>query len=137
MFVQRNLHHHEYEALVVRITELAYASFQLRPMPSGVMTEHEAERRVELCGEIWNVLFGELNWTQDKALDHMGQFLIALLDGKKLSDYTEVLVPAGREGHSMWAPEKLQDIEPERRLSALAGSDPVIIGPNGGKSNGS
>jgi hypothetical protein len=128
---------HEYEEVVGHITELVNESFTLRPMPSGVITEAEAERRVEICGQIWNTLYGDLRWAREKILDHMGQFLVAILDGKKLSDYTDELQPAGREGSSMWAPQKLKDIEPERRLSALAGSDPVIIGTTGGKSNGS
>ncbi len=60
--IDRLLSPQEYEDTVRRLTEIAYGSFSTRPMPSGNITEAECTRRVEICTEIWNTLYGELRW---------------------------------------------------------------------------
>ena len=134
MFRQGYLSNDEYEKVVQSITEIVSHSFYLRPMPSGNLSESECTRRVEICGEIWNTISGELLWEPERTIDHMTRFLVAILDGKKLSDYSDELDTMQTPGvvSAMWAPKSLLALEPEQRLSALAKNKALIIEGNGG-----
>jgi len=101
-------------------------TFRTRPMPMGCITERECQHRLDCAVEIWNHLYGELGWSVDRALDTVELLLTKCIDGATMENVLP-MEKASREGHTMWAPELLSKIEPERRLSALA-----TIGNNGG-----
>lgn len=124
----------ELEDVRSKIVDVVLSTFNSRPMPSGNITEKELQDRLDVAVEIWNHLYGECRWSREMAIDHIPMFLIMCIDGARVSDAVPEPAPKEelREGSTMWAPEKLNDTEPERRLSALAATDdkPVLIDVN-------
>lgn len=100
------------------ITVKVMRTFELRPMRDGSYTESELQQRNDLAVEIWNHLYGECRWSKERSLDHILSFMVQCIDGAHVSDLD--IKPETREGSTMYAPQKLNDIEAERRLSALA-----------------
>lgn len=124
----RVLSNEQLEEVRDRLTGIVLQTFELRPMPLSGMTEKELQDRLEVTVEIWNHLYGECRWSKDRALDHILSLLLATIDGAKLQDrLPEPASDVKAETNSMWAPEKLQEAEAERRLSALAVSESGMI----------
>jgi hypothetical protein len=120
------------ESIVVKVLR----TFELRPMRDGGYTEKELQQRNDLAVEIWNHLYGECRWSKERALDHLLPFMVQCIDGARISDLD---AKAGaRDGSEMYTPERLNDIEAERRLSALATTrDNVRETPSDGATGGS
>lgn len=119
------------ESLVVKVMR----TFELRPMRDGGYTESELQQRLDLAVEIWNHLFGVCRWSKERALDHMLPFMVQCIDGAHISDLDAET--ATRDGSEMYSPERLNDIEAERRLSALAATrDNVRETPSDGATGG-
>lgn len=117
----------ETQAKVVAVIE---ASFEARPMPSGVITRREVTRRVELAKEIFRVLLAECLWSEQRILDHLPAFLVRGLDGDDpIPQWAKRKV--GDSESASWGAEAAGRVEHERRLSALAkaGEEPLIIVP--------
>jgi hypothetical protein len=103
-------------------------TFELRPMRDGGYTEKELQDRLDLAVAIWDHCYGECRWSKDRTLDHMLSFMVRCIDGAHVSDLDTKVET--RDSSSMYAPEKLNDIEAERRLTALA-----VGGNNGSERN--
>lgn len=110
-------------------------SFRTRPMPSGVVTQREVVRRVEIVQKIFRTLQHDAGWSEQRICDHLPAFLARALDGMDP-------VPAwaqrrmGENESVMWGSEAAGRVEPERRLSALskAGDGPsLVVVPKGAK----
>jgi hypothetical protein len=125
----RILADHDLEEVRTKLTEVVMETFRLRPMPSGHITEGELQRRLDVTVKIWNHLFGEYRWSKDRALDHILKVMVAVIDGARLTDNLPEpeVGEAARDGSTMWAPGQLQEIEAERRLSALAVNEGHVI----------
>lgn len=109
-----------------RLVDVVMRTFVLRPMPMGNITERELEDRLEVTIEVWNHLFGECRWSRERSLDYVLPLVLKCIDGARLHQVApepEAGQVAGREGSTMWTPENADKLEPERRLSALAGSE--------------
>lgn len=100
------------------LTRAVMASFEKRPMPSGLVTTREICRRVDMLEDIWETLYNEAKWSQSRIIDHMLPFLIRRIDGEGLP--AEATRAARDDESVMWSPETSTKVEGERRLSALA-----------------
>lgn len=101
-----------------QLTEIVMQSFMKRPMPSGVITKGEVNRRIDMLSNIWETLYNDAGWSQQRIVDHMLQFLVRRIDGLGLP--AEALRKAGDDESAMWSPETSTKVESERRMSALA-----------------
>lgn len=127
-----------------RLTEIVMDTFQARPMPLGLITKNECERRASFALALYDALLNEMRWSAERILDHMPSFLVRRLDGQDLPGWATH--KDGDAGSAMWGSEAAGRTTPERRLSALArirfrehrvGVDgPIILIPKGGD-NGS
>lgn len=135
----RVLSDHAMEEVRSRLVSITMDTFRLRPMPSGGITESELTDRMDVTVEIWNHLYGECRWSKDRALDHILDLLVKTIDGARLKE--QLPEPGNgdsRDGATTWAPDKLKDIEAERRLSALAAVEGHVIQqekPTGGETD--
>lgn len=114
----RELSQYWIEKSIEGLSQAVMKSFATRPMPSGMITEAECKRRTEIVEELWTRFYGRDAWAPDRVIDHMHRWLTARLDGASLDRIhsEEMRDP----DNILWAPEALDDIEAERRLSALA-----------------
>lgn len=103
------------------LVAIVMRSFELRPMPSGRITEGETQRRLDLTIEIWNHCRDQLQWSQLRIFDHLLAYVLQCIDGARLNAVVSDDKPI-RDGSTMWAPEaiKKNNCQPERRLSALS-----------------
>lgn len=118
-----------------RLVDVVMRTFVLRPMPLGTITERELEDRLEVTVEVWNHLYGECRWSRERALDQVLPLVLKCIDGARLHQVAPEPEPdqvAGREGSTMWSPQDTDKLEAERRLSALAGGEGVVVGQDTG-----
>jgi hypothetical protein len=100
-------------------------SFDARPMPSGDITQGEVNRRVDLAKEIFDALFNECHWTEQRIMDHLPTFLVRGLDGEEpIPEWAKRKVDDDES--AMWGAEAAGRVEKERRLSALAGGNKFV-----------
>jgi hypothetical protein len=119
------------ETLVVKVLR----TFELRPMRDGGYTDNELQQRLDLAVEIWNHLYGVCRWSKERALDHMLSYMVQCIDGARIDDIETKIET--RDGSTAYAPDALNDIEAERRLSALAVTrDNVRETPSDGATGG-
>lgn len=125
----RILSNNELEEVRAKLVDIVMDTFRLRPMPSGNITERECQDRLDVTVEIWNHLYGVCRWSREKCLDHIKPLLVACIDGANVQDRLPEPAPQDkqRDGSTMWAPEQLDKIEAERRLSALAVGEGAVI----------
>jgi len=106
-----------------------------RPMPiSEEMPESEIGHRVDLAAEIFRHLYFEARWSRQRIRDHLTKFLTLCIDGAKEHENAVICDAKGDAvvQSVMYGKEKLNEIERERRLSALAVTpdrDTVATGP--------
>ena len=116
----------EQEQVIDRMSDIVLKTFELRPMPSGKITEKELEDRKDLAVEMWNDLYGKQGFSKERTLDVMLRAMIVVMDGAKKHE----AINEHMEEQSdcvMWSPEKENEIEAERRLSALASHKGNVI----------
>lgn len=122
----RKLTAEEQEQVIDRMADIVLRTFELRPMPSGKITEQELTDRKDLAVEMWNDLYGKQGFSKDRTLDVMLRSMIVVIDGAKKHE----AIKEHMEDQSdcvMWSPDKENDIEAERRLSALASHKGNVI----------
>lgn len=109
------------EEVKSNLVEIVMRSFELRPMPSGRITERETQRRLDLVVEIWNHCRDHLRWSQPRIFDHLLAYALRCIDGARISSAVPDDKPI-RDGSTMWAPDAIRknNCQPERRLSALS-----------------
>lgn len=120
---RRNLSEHKSGQIKKRIVNIVMDSFRTRPMPSGCITENECKHRIELATEIWNQLWDDARWGDERILDNLPRYLAMKIDGDELppetnkqADYESV----------MWGVEQAGKVEPDKRLSALSMKSDII-----------
>ena len=126
----------EHKGTQERVAKIIEDSFDARPMPSGNITKTEVRRRAYIAKEIFDVLYGDLRWSEQRIIDHLLVFLCRALDGvEPIPDWAKTMSDTGSV---MWGVEASGRVEKESRLSALSKKEnltatdlPLIIIPGG------
>jgi hypothetical protein len=109
-----------------KIAGIIEKSFDVRPMPSGNITQNEVDRRVSFAKETYKILWNDYRWSHQRIMDHLFKFLVMTIDGEDLP----VEKVEGEDGSTMWGVDAAQKVEAESRLSAIPKEDRLIVLPH-------